>query len=121
MQYYLFQMIRGIAYCHAHRYNPQPPRPRVLPALSSCLTSSPRSLNPPPPSRCSVLHRDLKPQNLLIDRQNNILKLADFGLARAFGIPVRAYTHEVHVTPLLPLPPPLALPHDGSRQSAPIA
>ena len=45
-------------------------------------------------SHC-ILHRDLKPQNLLIDRQRNFLKLADFGLARAFGIPVRAYTHEV--------------------------
>ncbi|XP_057416977.1 cell division control protein 2 homolog [Lotus japonicus] len=42
-----------------------------------------------------VLHRDLKPQNLLIDRSNNALKLADFGLARAFGIPVRTFTHEV--------------------------
>jgi len=41
-----------------------------------------------------VLHRDLKPQNLLIDRKG-ILKLADFGLARAFGVPVRTYTHEV--------------------------
>lgn len=41
-----------------------------------------------------VLHRDLKPQNLLIDKDCN-LKLADFGLARAFGVPLRTYTHEV--------------------------
>ncbi|KMZ71943.1 hypothetical protein ZOSMA_171G00200 [Zostera marina] len=58
---FLFQILRGIAYCHSHR----------------------------------VLHRDLKPQNLLIDRQTNSLKLADFGLARAFGIPIRTFTHEV--------------------------
>ena len=41
-----------------------------------------------------VLHRDLKPQNILIDRQGS-LRLADFGLARAFGLPIKTYTHEV--------------------------
>lgn len=59
-QEYLYQLIKGVEYCHGRR----------------------------------ILHRDLKPQNLLIDESRN-LKLADFGLARAFGIPLRVYTHEV--------------------------
>jgi len=57
---FLYQLLKGVAFCHDHK----------------------------------VLHRDLKPQNLLINRKGE-LKLADFGLARAFGIPVRSYSHEV--------------------------
>jgi len=57
---FLYQLFKGVAFCHEHR----------------------------------VLHRDLKPQNLLINRKGD-LKLADFGLARAVGIPVRSYSHEV--------------------------
>lgn len=41
-----------------------------------------------------VLHRDLKPQNILIDKRGSV-RLADFGLARAFNVPIRTYTHEV--------------------------
>ena len=42
-----------------------------------------------------VLHRDLKPQNLLIDKNTNTLKIADLGLGRAFSIPLKSYTHEI--------------------------
>merc|ERR1740123_971285 len=44
----------------------------------------------------SVLHRDLKPQNLLISGRPPLrLKIADFGLARAYTLPIPKYTHEV--------------------------
>src|SRR6201992_2744810 len=57
---FMFQLLRGIAFCHENR----------------------------------VLHRDLKPQNLWINTKGQ-LKLADFGLARAFGIPVNTFSNEV--------------------------
>nr|CAD1825377.1 unnamed protein product [Ananas comosus var. bracteatus] len=36
-----------------------------------------------------VLHRDLKPHNLLMDNKTMMLKIADLGLSRAFTIPSR--------------------------------
>ncbi|RLV94272.1 Negative regulator of the PHO system [Spathaspora sp. JA1] len=57
---FMFQLLKGIMFCHDNR----------------------------------VLHRDLKPQNLLINSKGE-LKLGDFGLARAFGIPFNTFSNEV--------------------------
>ncbi|XP_022107264.1 cyclin-dependent kinase 17-like isoform X1 [Acanthaster planci] len=57
---FLFQLLRGLHYCHKRQ----------------------------------VLHRDLKPQNLLIN-DNGELKLADFGLARAKSVPSKTFSNEV--------------------------
>lgn len=61
VQSYVYQILKAMQFCHAHR----------------------------------VLHRDLKPQNILYDRASNTVKVADFGLARCFTPPLRPYTHEV--------------------------
>ncbi len=48
-----------------------------------------------------VMHRDLKPQNLLVDDMRECLKIADLGLGRAFSIPIKSYTHEARICNIL--------------------
>lgn len=46
-----------------------------------------------------IIHRDLKPQNILVSSEKpHCLKVADFGMARAFSMPLPKYTHEVVTT-----------------------
>lgn len=42
-----------------------------------------------------VMHRDLKPQNILVAANHQQVKVADFGLARNFLPPFKAYTDKV--------------------------
>ena len=43
----------------------------------------------------NILHRDIKPQNLLINETTKELKIADFGLARSVTLPIPCYSTEV--------------------------
>ncbi len=52
-----------------------------------------------------VMHRDLKPQNLLVDDAIDCLKIADLGLGRAFSVPIKSYTHEARTHALVPCIP----------------
>jgi cyclin-dependent kinase 2 len=46
-----------------------------------------------------IMHRDLKPQNILVSLTTGILKIADFGLARLCAPPINTFTHEVVTLP----------------------
>jgi serine/threonine protein kinase len=42
-----------------------------------------------------IVHRDLNLRNILVTKDESLVKIADFGLSRAFQIPLHTYTHEV--------------------------
>ncbi|XP_073154577.1 cell division control protein 2 homolog C [Henckelia pumila] len=76
----------------SHRKGPNP-RPLPQQLIQSFLYQLCKGV-----SHChshGVLHRDLKPQNLLLDKDKGVLKIADLGLGRAFTVPLKSYTHEI--------------------------
>lgn len=44
--------------------------------------------------KMKILHRDLKSENLLISDQG-VIKIADFGLARGYGLPISVFRSDV--------------------------
>ena len=42
-----------------------------------------------------ILHRDLKPYNILISPSSLTVKIIDFGLSRQFHVPFKIYSREI--------------------------
>ena len=43
-----------------------------------------------------IMHRDIKPHNIMIDNEKKVLKLIDFGLAE-FYFPNKNYQHKINI------------------------
>ncbi|RDX93233.1 Cell division control protein 2-like A, partial [Mucuna pruriens] len=44
---------------------------------------------------CKILHMNLKPDNILVHFRTRVLKIADFGLARTFEVPLDSYSQDI--------------------------
>ncbi|KAI3437619.1 hypothetical protein D9Q98_000071 [Chlorella vulgaris] len=79
--------------CDLREHLDSDPTARSLPSIKSMMYQTIKGVKHAHAHR--VIHRDIKPQNLLLDRRSGCIKVADFGLARTITPPARAYTHEV--------------------------
>jgi serine/threonine protein kinase len=80
-----FEFVKGLRLdklLHSHRQLPFEKVRTILSQLASALHYA---------HELGIIHRDIKPQNILIDERTSIAKLADFGVAKA---PWAGYTRE---------------------------
>ena len=92
---FTYQMLNGLSWCHSHRIFHRDLKPQNVLVDPKKVRGTDRDEHARTPLFPSELSSLTAVSPLSLSRAQGTLKLADFGLARAFTVPLRTYTHEV--------------------------